>query len=755
MTLRSLRCLPGLALLLAFLTAPAASLSAGAGPNATGGHGDWPFVPPSRPPVPKVDANRWCRNPIDYFVLQKLEEAGLSPNRRADKLSLLRRVTFDLTGLPPTCEQQQAFLNDDSTDAYSNVVDRLLESPHYGERWAQHWLDVVRFAETEGFKADSLRPNAYRYRDYVIRSLNADRPYDEFVRQQIAGDELEPDNTDALIATGLNRLYPDENNAANLFQRRDEILNDVTQTTSLAIMALTMGCAQCHDHKFDDISQQEYFQLRAFFAPLVERDDLAGATAEQKREYDRQQDVWLESTATIRREMDALLVEERKKSDDYHLQKFRPEIQQCVHTSKEERTPLEQQIAQMALKQLAWRFNPDSAVKKLPESDRDRYMELKEQLATFDHLKPDPLPVVMAISDVGPESPPTFLLAGGNWKSPEKPVPPGFPSLLGEARLELQATAQSTGRRAALARWLTRKDHPLTARVMVNRLWHHHFGRGIVPTPNDFGIMGAPPSHPGLLDWLAMELMENRWSLKHIHRLMVTSATYRQSSIVDPNDPHHAQALRVDGNNQWLWHARRRRLEGEAIRDAMLQISGQLNPAMFGPSSRPPLPNGVSKRYAWKPDPDLSNHRRRSIYVFVKRNMRFPLFDAFDLPDLHNSCGSRTTTTTAPQALLMLNSELTADVAQRWAERLVASCGDDTQRLVSQAYSAAFGRPATERELVMSGQFLSGRFPTQSNPLTKHDERLPAVKDDGAVREDAVAEFCHALFNANEFLFVD
>ncbi len=337
------------------------------------GHGDWAFRPPSRPAVPAVEASSWIANPIDAFILEKLASKGLSPNRPADRSELLRRLSFDLIGLPPTVEERTRFLADRAPDAHSRLVERLLASPHFGERWAQHWLDVVRYAETEGFKADSLRVNAYKFRDYVIQSFNADRPYDQFVRQQLAGDELEPGDPQALIATGLNRLYPDENNAANTFQRRDEILNDITKTNSLAFMGLTMGCAQCHDHKFDAIPQIDYYRMRAIFAPMIEREDVPAATLQERRRYQERLTVWQKATADIQREMDEFLAEPRKKSDDYNLQKFRPEIQDCVHTPAGERTPLQEQIARMVLKQLAWRFDPVAAVKKLPEDRRLRY----------------------------------------------------------------------------------------------------------------------------------------------------------------------------------------------------------------------------------------------------------------------------------------------------------------------------------------------------------------------------------------------
>ena len=714
-------------------------------------HGEWPFDSPARPDVPQVEQSSWLANPIDAFILEKLEARGLRPNHAAGKYELSRRVSFDLTGLPPSPDEQQRFLADTSPHAYDRLVDRLLTSPHFGERWAQHWLDVVRFAETEGFKADSLRPNAYKYRDYVIRSFNTDRPYRDFVRQQIAGDEMFPDDPEAIIATGLSRFYPDENNAANLFQRRDEILNDITKTNSLAFLSLTMGCAQCHDHKFDEIPQVDYYRLRAFFEPIVERDDAFVATPQEIQRYLRHLKIWERKTADIRRAMADLLTEEREKLDRYHLQKFRPEIQKCVLMPEADRTPLQEQIARMALKQLAWRFKETAAVKKLSNENRQRYKQLQQQLASFDHMKPKPLPRAMAISDVGRSAPSTYLLANGNWQKPTEIVTPGFPSLIHVSlSREVLPLSNSSGRRSALAVWLTQADHPLTSRVIVNRMWQHYFGRGIVPTVNDFGVMGQSPTHRRLLDWLAVELVENDWSLKHIHRLIISSSTYRQSSRIrlDAN-PHHARAQHVDGENTFLWHQCRRRLEAEAIRDAVLTVSGELNRELCGPSVRPPLPEGISKRYAWKADEDRANHVRRSIYVFVKRNMRYPWFDAFDWPDLHNSCGQRSATTTAPQALLMLNSETTLEFARCWARRLVDRHGQNKVALVTDAYSAAFGRPADATEISMAVNFLD-----QQAATTVVSSQAAVSITQGSQLED-VTDFCQALFNANEFLIID
>lgn len=704
-------------------------------------HGSWPFRPPERPATPAAANADWLINPIDAFVLQKLTAAGLQPSPAADKLTLLRRVSFDLTGLPPTPSEQAAFLADERADAYERVVDRLLASPGFGEHWAQHWLDLVRYAETDGFKADEHRPNAYKYRDFVIRALNEDMPYDRFVAWQLAGDELEPENPLALIATGYNRLYPDEYNAGNLEQRRQEILDDVTGTTGLALLGMTMGCAQCHDHKFDEILQTDYFRLQAFFTPAVPRDDLVDASPGDFARHRQQMAAWEEATRELRAEIDLLLDPKRTELRDYALGKFRSEIRDAVALPPERRTPHQEQIARMALRQA--QVKDADAAKKLPPEAKQRYDELQKRLAEFAHLRPSPLPGIMGVGDVGRAAPVTFLLEGGNWAKPSDEISPGFPEFLGEGSAEIQSPvsgAASTGRRSALAHWVTRPDHPLTARVMANRLWQHHFGVGIVPTPNDFGIQGEPPTHRELLDWLAVELVENGWSLKHLHRLMLTSSTYRQSSRSDPAGPDAARAREVDPQNQLLWHARRRRLEGEAARDAMLQIAGQLNLRAYGPSARPELPEGISKNYAWRPDERVEDRCRRSIYVLAKRNLRYPLFEAFDLPDMHHSCPRRSVTTTAPQSLLLLNGELALEAARCWADKLRKSSAGDDGAMIALAYRDAFGRPPQTDEIEVARAFLH----TQAGGL----QAQPAVSD-------AWVDFCHALLNANEFLYVD
>ncbi len=726
-------------------------------------HGKWPFFSPTRPSVPDVQNRAWMRGPIDAFILAALEKKSLAPSIEADRLTLLRRVTYDLTGLPPTAEEQAAFVADTSPQAYDVVVERLLKSPHYGERWAQHWLDVVRYAETDGFKEDAHRPNAYKYRDYVVRALNSDLPYDRFIRQQLAGDELEPENPEAIVATGYCRLYPDEYNASDIRQRRQEILDDLTDTTGLVFLGLTVGCAQCHNHKFDDILQTDYYRLQAIFTPMLPRDDLPEATPAERVEFAKKQAAWEAATAEIRAEIESLVAPLRNKAREEGLEKFNTEVVAAIHAPDSQRTALQKQIAYQATKYTAPKER--GAAGGLKGEQKKHYEELQAQLAKFDSLKPRALPTARGVVDAGNQSPPTFRLAGGSLKHPAEQVEPGFPEFLGAANIEAAAAApgaNTTGRRSALANWLTRKDNPLTARIVVNRLWQYHFGQGIVATPNDFGSAGEPPTHPELLDWLAVELMDSGWSLKAMHRLMVTSASYRQSAIVDAKSEMHAKAIAADSGNKLLWHARRQRLTGEALRDAVLLVSGDLDPRMYGPSVHPDLPEGLGN-YAWKADSKAEDRNRRSIYVLAKRNLRLPLLDAFDLPDMHNSCARRSTTTTAPQALLMLNSDFAISEARRWAGRLLTKSDSTRSRrhdeaVVATAYAEAYGRQPKPVELEICTKFIASQaiaIMESGKGPEKQTLPDPLPKDDPSAHAAAVVDFCHAILNSNEFLYVD
>lgn len=730
--------------------------------SARGEHGfhkgDWPFRPLERPAPPALTASDAAQNPIDRFVLQELSSRGLALNEQADKTTLLRRVTFDLTGLPPTPDEVEGFLANDSPAAFEEVVDRLLASPRFGERWARHWLDVVRYSDTAGFRPDILRPEAYRYRDYVIRAFNSDLPYDRFVQQQIAGDELEPGNPEALIATGFLRLYPHEGNAADFVKQRQNVLDDVTEVTGLAFLGLTLGCAKCHDHKFDPIEQTDFFRLQACFSAVVPRDDLAPVTPDVQATYTKRHQVWSAATAEIRQQMEIV-------SEPVRMAAIR-EITAAYDTETREAwlvPEAQRNTRQLQLTALSAGYLENIIRKRIARMEGDarvKYDELAAQLAKFDLLKPAPLPAAMAVCNGPGPAPETRVLEAGDYRKPEEAVSPGVPEFLGAEELGPEAgSARVGGRRAALARWLTLADQPLTSRVIVNRLWQHHFGVGIVATSNDFGSMGDDPTSAALLDWLSGELVQRGWSLKAIHRQMVLSAAYRQSSRVNPSNPVHQQALKLDPANKLLWHARRKRLEGEIIHDAFFAVSGRLDPTMFGPCVYPKLPAAVlmTSRYAWSPDEVEANLHRRSIYAFQMRNLRHPLMAAFDQPDMYISCGVRMNTLTPTQSLALFNGEVTASQASQWAGRLLGETLDD-ETFTQRAWLEAYGRNPTREELLAAREFIATQteqiYAGESNVPTS-SQPVPCPSCLEPHRAAAYVDLCHALLNSSEFLFVD
>ncbi len=691
----------------------------------------WSLAPLARPEVPSVKSSGWVRTPIDVFILARLEEQSLAPSPEAGKTDLLRRATLDLVGLLPEPCEVDAFLADDSPEAFERAVERLLSSPHHGERWARHWLDLARYAESEGFKSDETRPNAWRYRDYVVGSFNEDKPYDRFVREQIAGDEIWPSDPEARVATAFNRHYPDESNARNLMQRRQEILNDITDTVGQVFTGLTFGCARCHDHKYDPISQADYYRLQAFFANVRAVDDLPLVSAGELRRHREKLAVWEEKTSAIRAEMAAIEEPKRKAIAQDNFVKFPPEVQSAISKPAVERTPIEWQMYYKA-----WPYmnpNPASIVGSFDADAKKRWQALKEELGKFSSLHPGDLPSGTGIADAGREAPRTFVLTGGVHDAYGREVEPGFLAAVGGGppRIEPPNAIESTGRRTALAGWLTDPANPLTARVMANRVWHYHFGRGIAATPNDVGAMGERPTHPELLDWLAVELIEHGWSLKHLHRVIMKSSVYRQATTL------REDASNADPDNKLFWRFPRSRLEGEVIRDAALQAAGLLNPKAGGPSVFPELPKGMGPGgyTSWGKTGEAAERNRRSIYVFVKRNLRYPLFEAFDMPDTHESCARRNVTTTAPQALMMLNDKLVLEWARAFAARVHESAGPDPKRQVEEAYRIAYSRRPDAGEVEMALAFLSRQGEIAGGT------------------EPALADLCHVILNSNELVY--
>jgi hypothetical protein len=687
----------------------------------------WAFQPVVKPAVPAVRHKAWTKTDIDAFILAKLEEKKIAPNAPADRATWLRRVTLDLTGLPPTLDEAQAFLADNSTQAYERVVDRLLASPRYGERWARHWLDLARYADSEGFKADETRPNVWRYRDYVIRAFNEDKPYDRFVKEQIAGDELYPGDPDALIATGFNRNFPDESNAANLMLRRQELLNDVTDVVGYTFMGMTVACARCHDHKFDPILHKDYYRLQAFFANTRIDDEASLSSNRQKTAYEEKYARWDSETREIREQMQAILKPARDAFYEERMSRFPEEIQAVIRMDPAKRNPYQWQMALKAAPQVT--FTDEQIEAKLKGEAKAKYRVLEKQLAKFDGIKPTELPIAQAMTDHGTDSPKTFVLSGGAYDSPQQEVQPGFLTILDKSDAKITPMAGSSGRRAALANWLSSPQNPLTARVMVNRIWHYHFGKGIVGSPSDFGVMGERPANRELLDYLAATFIQDGWSIKKLHRRIVLSATYRESS------GFHEASAAVDPQNKLNWRYNRRRLEGEAIRDSMLATAGVLNTKMYGPGVFPPLPPGMVTRGGWAKHEDSADASRRSIYIFVRRNTRYPMIEAFDMPDTHESCARRNNTVTPMQALELMNNDLVAGWSREFARRVHNDSGLTEDAQIDRAWKIAYLRPASPEEKKLAAEFLQ--------------------KQQAAGSASPFSDLCHALLNSNEFLYIN
>jgi len=640
----------------------------------------WSFRKPERPPVPTPANSSWGHNPIDAFILAKLEEHGLQPTQPADRRTLVRRAYFDLHGLPPTPEQVDEFVNDSSSDAHEKLIDRLLESERYGERWGRYWLDLVRYADTSGFETDHFYTTAWRYRDYVIESFNEDKPYTTFVQEQIAADEIWSTNMDLegtlhlpeekeknvkrRIGTSLFTLgaFPVEYTYyGDLY--RAEWQAEAVDMIGAAFLGLTLECARCHDHKSDPIAQRDYYSLSAFFAGSVERE------------------IPLVS-----------LFDMQSNTRSFPLLEQARILKRMAKRSKgEERAALMQQLGEAYL--------------KAPE----RYPTAK----------------VLAHEESVPY---THILVRGDFKRKGEAVEPGFPAVLnpGPPIDEPDAGAFIPQRRKALALWLTSSDQPLLDRVMVNRIWQHHFGQGIVSTPNDFGRQGEPPTHPKLLDWLAVEFAERGWSIKQMHRLIMLSSTYRSSSVGDEAD------IEKDPYNLYLSRMNRRRLDADALRDTILAVAGTLNLKMGGVGVIPPLTSEeiVAARmpHLWPENPNPAEHTRRSIYLQVKRSLALPMLQIFDAPDTATSCARREVSTVAPQALALMNSPFATQQAKAFASRIRDEAGDDPRQSVETGWHLALGRSPTDKEHQIALDYLE---------------------------RNSLPQFCLLLFNMSEFVYVD
>jgi hypothetical protein len=686
----------------------------------------WAFKPRASVSPPAVKDKNWIRNPIDAFILHKLEARGWHPSPPAEPHQLLRRFHLGLSGLPPSHSQQNAFLDYSTAEALDAVVDDLLAQKTYGERWARHWLDLVRYADTNGYERDAVKPHAWRYRDYVIQSLNQDKPYDRFVTEQIAGDELPDRNAETLIATGFNRLGPWDDEPADPETDRFDQLDDVVSTTSQAFLGLTLGCARCHNHKFDPLTARDYYSMVAIFNGLqrprngrTELDLPVGTPQEIAAEAQRDREIApytarnLELRQNFRRDFLAS-----------GQSAFGAEVLEAFRREPSKRTDAQKAFVTKHSKEL-----DKEIAAATPTIIAAEIQSLETRIRELRNATPD-LPRSYFFNEPKPPGT-THLLIRGNARAPGPEVTPAVPAILAPKQPSFPEPAASSMRRLTLAHWLTDPANPLTARVIVNRVWQAHFGEGIVRTPSDFGRIGEKPTHPELLDWLANWFIDNGWSLKKLHRLIMTSNTYRMSKRSNP------EYLADDPENRLLWRVSYTRLEVEAIRDAMLSVSGQLNPTMYGPGMYPFVPRQALEGSSdpdkiWQPF-DEKEASRRTIYAHVKRSMIVPMLDVLDFCDTTRSSAKRMNTSVAPQALTLFNGDFVNRQARHLAARLTKEAGSEASAQIELAYRLAFARPPKPNETASMVRFLAA--------------------EGGGQR--ALEQLCRVLLNMNEFVYTD
>jgi hypothetical protein len=685
----------------------------------------WAFQKPVRPPTP-ASQERWVRTPIDAFILKALKDKQLAPSAPLNKEQLIRRVTLDLTGLPPSAADVDRFLSDKSANDYEKLVDRLLASPQYGERWAQRWLDVVRYADTNGYETDAYRPHAWRYRDYVVNSFNSDKPYDRFILEQIAGDELFPSSKEALVATGFHRAGPIHLVSGNQDEEmnRQEVLTEYVSGVGSVFMGITIGCAKCHNHKFDPILQADYYRLQAIFAS-TEGKDIEIGTDEDRVRYQRESEEYKAKLDPVKRAIDTIEKPYRERLKEEKRAMLEPALKAALDVPKEKRTEEQQKLAKAAMAQVGVSW--DEVVAVLSPEDKRRRAGLRKQMHDIELTEPDPVPMAYAVANTG-GAPKIHILKIGDPKHKLDPVDPGFPSVLAEENGRV--TSEPCSRRSALAQWLASADNPLTARVMANRIWQMRMGTGLVRTPNDFGSLGERPTNRELLDWLATEFVQRGWSVKALDRLIVTSNVYQQSAKDDP------AKSKLDADNKFYWRANRRRMESEVLRDSVLAVTGALNPRLGGKPVRVPIEPEIydliftegEPDNLWPLLPDRTEYNRRSIYLMNKRTVRLPMLANFDQPDAMTSCPIRPASTHALQALSLMNSDFMTEQASTFAARLEQQCGPNRSCAVRAAYRYALSRDPQPSEAAMAKEFFTSGAP--------------------------LSDFCLALLNRNEFVYL-
>jgi cytochrome c553 len=737
----------------------------------------WSFKPISRPSVPKIENAARIRTPIDAFVLAKLRTQGLDFAPDADKAALIRRVTLDLTGLPPTPPEVDAFVNDTAADAYEKVVDRLLASQSYGERWARHWLDVAGYADSNGYtEADSPRLHAWRYRDYVIRSLNADKPWNEFIIEQLAGDELaratqaetqqavlDENKREQLTATAFLRMAPDGTGDPNddMKLARNQVIAEELKVVSSSLLGLTVGCAQCHDHRYDPIPQTDYYRLRAIFEPAFDWQTAWRPPAQ--RQYSLYTPEERAKAAEVEKQVGEINREAQAMSKKFLDGIFEKKI---LDLPDAEREPYRKARTTAAKNQTP---EQKALIKKYPNAlalysldlyDKDAQKKVTEKIAEGPKLRATlpPEGMVMALTEVKGIVPKTHLFHRGDHDQPKQEVMPGELTVLAAPQVEPfkaeKVESGSSGRRLAYAKWLTSGKHPLVARVLVNRLWLNHFGRGIVNTPGDFGALGERPTHPELLDWIASEFMDGGWKLKPLQKLMVMSTTYRQSSRSDAS-------LKADPDNKFFARFKMQRLDAETLRDSMLAAAGTLNPSPFGPPSE--IARDVFGRMVTGKDKGTitvakvesggGDDVRRSIYVKVRRKTPLTVLETFDQPVMQPNCELRTRTTVAPQSLMMMNDTFVLEAAHSLASRLKKDLPDDSRAQVVSAWRILFNRTPQDADVQRALTYITEQ--TEAVRAYHHGIQHPkdAPASDPAV--EGLASYCQVLFSSNRFLYVE
>jgi hypothetical protein len=738
----------------------------------------WSFQPAIRHPAPAVRAADLVRNPIDAFLLAELERKGLSFSPQADRLTLIRRVCFDLTGLPPTPEQIDEYLSDTADGAYERMVDRLLASPHYGERWGRHWLDAAGYADSEGIlDADYIRTASWRYRDYVIRAFNNDKPYDRFLQEQIAGDELTdywtafatqpelpPEVVEGVIATGYLRCAsdtsrPDFANIKNAPGYYYQTVDDTLKIVASSTMGLTVQCAKCHGHKYDPIPQHDYYRLQAIFmgayrpyqwVPQVER-KLSEASQAQITAANEHNALIDAAVAKMTQEGEALKAEYAERLFNDRLaalpEPIREDVRAALATEAAARNEVQKYLAEKFQAEL--RPEGEALANALFAAYPETKPIVEERLKAVaaENARKITLPEIRALYDL-PGEVTTPVLLRGDYRTPGAAVTPGVLSVIATEQpfdwTPPAADAKTSGRRLAFARWLTRPDHPLTARVLVNRAWMHHFGEGIVTTPDDFGATGVPPSHPELLDWLATEFVAQGWSIKALHRLILASNAYRQQSTRTEAEWQAAEA--VDPENRLLWRQRLRRVEAETLRDAVLSVAGTLNPAMYGT----PVPVQAVGDGEIVTPAGPEGHRR-SVYVLVRRTQPLTMLQLFDQPTMSTNCARRGQSTVSLQALTLLNSDFLVNQSAAFADRVLAEDGGDP---IGRAVQLAYGRLPTDGEAARLATFVDEQGARHLTGLAAAGAEATTEQRSEA-RRRALADMCHMLLSANEFAYVD